>query len=104
MTITLNDILNKTAHVHIEYIDVDKKTVLNTKKFSGKVTQVDIETGISIIPEEDKTAVAVIPPAVEAWSINENGDYNVSWLVFRTQTNRTDGQHEWWDWQPKCIL
>lgn len=103
MVITLNSLINQNVSVHIEYIDMDKKTVLNKNEFTGRVLEVNPEEGISIIPDEDGTAKAVIPSAIEAWSSDDQDNYHVDWLVFRMQSKRTDGQHEWWDWQPKCI-
>jgi hypothetical protein len=99
---SLDNIIDKVVKVHIQYLDVDKATILNENRFSGRVKAVDKENGISITPDEDKLATAIIPPVLEAWSINDNGDYHVDWLVFRMQTERSDGQHEWWDWQPRC--
>lgn len=96
---TLDNIIDKVVKVHIQYIDADKVTILNESRFSGRVKAVDHENGISITPDEDETATAIIPPAIEAWSVTETGEYHVDWRVYRMQSERADGQHEWWDWQ-----
>ncbi len=100
MSITLNELVGKIVHVHIQYIDTDKISVLHENKFSGVVQNVDATNGIAIQPDEDKTASTVIPPALEACSRDGDDAYKISWLVFRTQAERSDGQHEWWDWRP----
>ncbi|WDE10243.1 hypothetical protein [Thalassomonas haliotis] len=100
---TLNDLLNEKIYVQVQYIDTDKSTVLHENKFSGCVLKVDPEEGITIQPEENKSAVAVIPPSTEACWRDEDNVFHVNWLVYRLQEVRKDGEHEWWDWQPKRL-
>jgi hypothetical protein len=101
MSITLNELVGKTVHVHIQYIDTDNTTVLNENKFSGVVQNVDATNGIAIQPDDDKAAITVIPPALEACSRDGDDVYKINWSVFRTQAKRSDGQHEWWEWKLK---
>ncbi|WP_281557976.1 hypothetical protein [Thalassomonas sp. RHCl1] len=100
---TLNDLLNEKIYVQIQYIDTDKSTVLHENKFNGRVLKVDPQGGITIQPEEDKSTVTVIPPSTEACWRDENNMLHVNWLVYRLQEVRTEGEHEWWDWQPKRL-
>ena len=104
MTINFNNLLNQNVNVHIQYIDVDKSTILHEKKYSGIVKNVDMTHGISIKQDSDEESMAMIPPAIEAWSYDENNVYQARWLVYRMQTEREDGQHEWWDWQPNLSI
>jgi len=99
--LVLDDLIGEKIYVLIQYIETDKSTVLHENKFSGCVLKVDPENGITIQPDEDKSAIAVIPPSTEACWRDENNVLNVSWLVYRVQEKRADGEHEWWDWQPK---
>ena len=99
--ISLNDLINEVIYVEIQYIDTDKSTVLNQKNFFGRILKVDPAEGITIQPEEDGGAVAVIPPSAEACWRDEKNVLHVNWLVYRRQEVRVDGEHEWWDWQPK---
>ncbi|MCP4597584.1 hypothetical protein [Neptuniibacter sp.] len=98
--LALNDLINETIHVQIKYFDTDKSTVLHENKFSGRVIKTDPNEGISIQPDEDKNAVAVIPPSIEAHWRDENNTIHIDWVVYRLQEVRADGEHEWWDWQP----
>lgn len=102
--IALNDLINELIYVRIQYIDTDKLTVLNENKFCGRVLKVDPENGIMIRPEEDRSDVAVIPPSTEACWRDENNLIHANWKVYRLQEVRKDGEHEWWDWQPKRKL
>ena len=99
--IALNDLIDEVVYVQVQYIDTDKSTVLHENKFSGRVLKVSPEEGITIQPEEDASAVTVIPPSTEACWRDENDLIHIDWLVYRLQEVRVDGEHEWWDWRPK---
>ena len=101
MPITANDILYKDVHVHIQYIDSDKTTVLHENIFNGRVEKIDDAEGIVIKIQGDTPSIRVIPPSLDACFRDSNDIYHLQWSVFRTQTNRADGQHEWWEWKPR---
>lgn len=101
MSIKLSDLPGKKIHVHIQYIDIDRKTVMNENKFSGCVDKVDEMGGIVVQEDGPEKAMRVIPPSLDACVCDEEGVYAVNWMVYRTQENRSDGQHEWWEWTPR---
>ena len=98
---TLDDLLAASVDARIQYIDVDKTTVMHEKQVQGIVHHVDAEQGISIAVEGDKTNLFKVPPAADAWFLQLDGSYKVRWAVYRTQEERQDGQHEWWEWLPQ---
>jgi hypothetical protein len=97
----LNSLIDHPAQVLIQYFDIDRETVLHEKRYSGIVVGVDELEGVTIKTENPDSPFFMIPPAIEAWSKDVDDHYNVHWFVFRKQEKRTDGEHEWWDWQPK---
>ncbi len=96
----LSDLIGNSASVLIQYIDVDKLTLLHEKKAEGIVHQVDDQIGIVVAVNGDQQDLFKVPPLLEAWQQQVDGSYKVHWKVFRTQQERKDGVHEWWDWQP----
>ncbi|MBL4608213.1 MAG: hypothetical protein JKY01_10365 [Pseudomonadales bacterium] len=101
MSISLNDLINKTIYVHIQYFDTDRSTVLHENNFNGLVVAVDATEGITIKANDDGNAITAIPPSLDACSREGEEIYHAHWSVFRTQAQRSDGEHEWWEWEPK---
>jgi hypothetical protein len=94
----LDDLLGHKASAAIRYYDVDGKTLMHEKLFSGVVSKVDLQMGIVL--KDDKGELFKVPPAIEACKQQLDGSFEIAWAVYRTQQERADGQHEWWDWKP----
>jgi len=97
----LDELIDKTASIVIQYFDTDRETILNERRYSGVVTHIDEMEGVTIKTGDTDNPFSMLPPSIEAWSRDEKKNYHAHWLVYRTQTKREDGEHEWWDWQPK---
>ncbi len=97
----LNDLLQCSVDVCIQYFDVDKTTLMHEKTAQGIVHFVDAEQGITVAINGDQQNLFKVPPLLEACVLQLDGSYKIHWVVYRTQTEREDGQHEWWDWKPK---
>lgn len=98
----IEDVLAAHVDARIQYIDLDRKTLMHEKQVFGTVHNVDKDQGITIAVEGGKPGeLFKVPPAVEAWSQKIDGSYQVRWAVYRTQEDRQDGQHEWWSWEPQ---
>jgi hypothetical protein len=113
----LTDLPGRRCVVGINYFDLDG-TLLRQSRLGGRVLKVDAEQGITLALQHSDPDVApaefVLPPELQAWFIAPPGhyrdpsaglamddpDYLVTWDVHRTQSNSTEGQHEWWDWVP----
>ncbi|MES2934127.1 MAG: hypothetical protein V4805_11650 [Pseudomonadota bacterium] len=111
----LEDLLTKTCVIGLSYFDKDGE-LLKQSQYAGTVTQVDYELGISVqLRHTDASieqAVFIVPPNLDAWfkappghyrhapsGVDiENPDYLVTWSIYRTQEQKDDGQHEWWEW------
>jgi hypothetical protein len=107
----LNDLPGRRCVVGINYFDLDG-SLLRQRKLGGKIRNVDAEQGITLALQPG--GEFVLPPDLRAWFKAppgryrdaasgldvENPDYLVTWDVHRTQGNREEGQHEWWDWVP----
>lgn len=99
-SIQLADLEQQQVRVKIQYIDLDKSTVLQERKFSGTIVKVDQEEGLVIKADDKKEGIVVLPPAVDACAFAKDEVLAINWQVFRTQELRQDGQHEWWEWKP----
>ena len=97
----LADLLTASVDARIQYFDVDRTTLMHEKQVFGIVHFVDKDQGITIAVEGDKSNLFKVPPAPEAWMMQLDGSYKVRWAVYRTQSERQDGMHEWWDWLPQ---
>ena len=97
----LNDLLDVAVDARIQYFDVDKTTLMHQKQVFGVVHHVDAEQGITIAIDGQRDNLFKVPPAAAAWVMQLDGSYKVRWAVTRTQEERQDGQHEWWDWLPQ---
>ena len=97
----LTDLLAASVDARIQYFDVDRNTLMHEKQVFGNVHHVDKDQGISIAVKGDSSNLFKVPPAIEAWFMQLDGSYKVRWAVYRTQTERQDGQHEWWSWEPQ---
>ena len=96
----LSDLIGSSVSVLIQYFDVDRTTLMHENSAEGIVQQADAQMGIAVAINSDKENIFKVPPLLEAWKQQIDGSYNVHWKVFRTQEERQDGVHEWWDWQP----
>ena len=101
----LDDLIDCPVSVLIEYFDTDRSTLMHAKSVEGVVQQVHADIGVAIkVHRSDETTSAheifKVPPLLDAWQLQIDGSFNVHWQVFRTQQERQDGVHEWWDWQP----
>jgi len=96
-----NALIDEQVSVVIQYIDTDQVTILNERRYTGVVASVDELEGITVRVEDNDSPFTMLPPSTEAWTRNDNKQYQAHWLVYRKQEKRTDGEHEWWDWQPK---
>lgn len=113
----LQDLLGKTCVIGLSYFGLEGELLKHTQH-CGTVTTVDAEQGISVqLRHSDPTApqpVFMLPPHLSAWFKAAPGHYRhaesgmdmlnpdflVTWNIYRTQSSRTEGQHEWWEWRP----
>ncbi len=96
----LEDLKGQTVDALIQYFDVDGKTVMHEKKAKGPVHHVNDDVAVVIAVEGNAEELFKVPPLIEAFQFQLDGSYKVHWGVYRTQEQREDGQHEWWDWKP----
>ena len=114
----LNDIINKSCVIGLSYFDGDDQ-LLKQSMLAGNVTATDEENGITValITKDivDSPPVFILPSSLAPWfnapkgsykdeSSNvliENPDYLVTWDIHRTQENKEEGDHEWWNWVPR---
>ncbi len=113
----LEDVLAKTCVIGVAYYDLQGE-LMKEAQYAGSVVKVDPEHGISVRLRHADASVAqpefILPPNLTAWfkappghyrhapaGVDiENPDFIVTWNVHRTQSNGTEGQHEWWEWVP----
>ena len=113
----LQDLAGKTCVIGISYFGLQGE-LLKQAQYAGQVVKVDTEMGITVkLRHSDATVTQadfILPPNLDAWFLAppghykhaesgvdmENPDYLVTWNVFRTQENKPEGQHEWWEWVP----
>lgn len=113
----LDSLIGKTCVIGLSYFDLDG-SLLKQSQSCGTVTKTDAEMGITLrLQHTDPTAAAaefILPPNLQAWykapaghyrnaefGVDmENPDFLVTWDIHRTQQERDEGQHEWWEWIP----
>ncbi len=114
----LNDIINKSCVIGLSYFDGNDQ-VLQQSMLAGHVATADEENGItvSLIVKDnaDTPSVFVLPSSLSPWFnapsgtyrdeagniLIENPDFLVTWDIHRTQENKEEGDHEWWNWIPR---
>ena len=122
---TINDIVNKHCLIGLSYFNT-KGELLKQSQLCGKVIKVDAEEGISVelLPgskapatknKVEKKAIFILPPTLSSWFTAPKGTYTdsetgtriidpeflVTWDINQTKEHAEEGQHEWWDWQPR---
>jgi hypothetical protein len=113
----LEELIDKTCVIGVSYFDTNGELMKQTQ-FAGQVLKVDAELGITVKLHHTDSSVQqadfIVPPNLDAWfkappghykhaasGVDmENPDYLVTWNVYRTQENKPEGQHEWWEWVP----
>jgi len=113
----LQDLIGKTCVIGVSYFGLEQE-LLKQSQYAGEVLKVDAELGITVQLRHSDAGAAqadfIIPPNLDAWfkappghyrhapsGVDmENPDYLVTWNVYRTQENKPEGQHEWWEWVP----
>lgn len=113
----LDTLLDKTCVIGLSYFDLDG-TLLKQTQCCGRVVKTDTDMGITVqLQHTSATASSadfILPPNLAAWfkapagryrnpegGVDiENPDYLVTWDIHRTQQERSEGQHEWWEWVP----
>jgi hypothetical protein len=113
----LEELIAKTCVIGVSYFDTNGELMKQTQ-FAGQVLTVDAELGITVQLRHTDASVQqadfIVPPNLDAWfkappghykhapsGVDiENPDYLVTWNVHRTQENKPEGQHEWWEWVP----
>lgn len=113
----LQDLPGKTCVIGLSYFGLEGELLKQTQ-CCGTVSAVDKEQGISVQLQHRDPTVAqpafILPPNLDAWFKAAPGhyrhaetgmdmlnpDYLVTWNIYRTQGNATEGQHEWWEWLP----
>ena len=114
----LDDIINKSCVIGLSYFDGDDQ-LLKQSMLAGSVTATDDENGITValITKDiaDSPPVFILPSSLTPWFnapkgtyrdensnvLIENPDYLVTWDIHRTQENKEEGDHEWWNWIPR---
>jgi hypothetical protein len=115
---TLNELINKSCLIGLSYFNLQGQ-LLKQSQLAGTVIAVDLEEGISIeltpLEGNQKPPIFKLPPTLSAWFTAPAGNYRdsetgltlkdpaylVTWDIRKTKDNTTEGQHEWWDWQPR---
>lgn len=112
----LDSLINKTCVIGLSYFETDG-TLLKQTQYGGRVIKVDAKDGITIKLQHSQALDQpdfILPPNLAAWFVAPAGHYKhpaggvdmnnpnylVTWDIHRTQQQRADGQHEWWDWVP----
>ncbi len=113
----LEELIDKTCVIGVSYFDTNGELMKQTQ-FAGQVLKIDAELGITVQLRHTDAGVEqadfIVPPNLDAWfkappghykhaasGVDmENPDYLVTWNVYRTQENKPEGQHEWWEWVP----
>ncbi|OUR99085.1 hypothetical protein A9Q81_10900 [Gammaproteobacteria bacterium 42_54_T18] len=115
LAMTLDDIINKSCVIGLSYFDGDDQ-LLKQSMLAGNVTATDEENGITItligtdLP--DNASVFILPSSLAPWFnapkgtykdensnvLIEHPDYLVTWDIHRTQEDKEEGDHEWWNW------
>ena len=113
----LSELVGKTCVIGVAYFGLEGELLKQTQ-CAGQVAKVDAEQGITVQLRHTDPSVTqadfILPPNLDAWfkappgqykhaasGVDlENPDYLVTWKVFRTQGNKAEGQHEWWEWVP----
>ena len=113
----LEDLVDKTCVIGVSYFGLQGE-LLKQAQYAGQVVTVDAELGITVKLRHSDAAVTqadfIVPPNLDAWfkappghyrhapsGVDiDNPDYLVTWDVHRTQDNKAEGQHEWWEWVP----
>lgn len=114
----INDTLNKSCLIALNYFDISGKTLKQTV-LAGTVKSVDKEIGITLRLVSDKTNQAefIIPGDLSCWFVAPKGEFHTSqadikvinpnylitWDIHQTKDNTPDGEQQWWQWQPRCI-
>ena len=116
----LQDLLGKTCVIGLSYFGLGGE-LLKQNQCGGIVSAVDGEQGISVQLKHADLAVTqpvfILPPNLASWYKAapghychaetgmdiENPDYLVTWNIFRTQNNNSEGEHEWWEWLPNTV-
>ncbi|MCG8612980.1 MAG: hypothetical protein MI864_20915 [Pseudomonadales bacterium] len=113
--ITLENIIDKTVLLGICYFDVDD-SLLEQRQFAGKVVRSTPEDGITL-RTLDGSKEFDIPSDLRPWFIAPEGQYDdietgekltnpdflITWDVYKSQENATEGEHEWWEWRPRLV-
>ena len=123
MNLSLDSILNKTVLVGLSYFDRHGE-LLQQQLLSGVVVETDKEKGIAVQLHQDQQSDDrqedkhfVLPASLSCWFTApkgnyhtsnssrkiENPDYLVTWDIFQQQEEVTDGDHQWWEWQPRTV-
>ncbi|MCG8312664.1 MAG: hypothetical protein MI976_05560 [Pseudomonadales bacterium] len=129
MSITLEVILNKTVLIGLSYFDKHGE-LLQQRLLSGLVVESDAEKGIAIKLDHAPLETAnnaqanaaaapqhfVLPSALSCWfhaprgeyhtssSVKiKNPDYLVTWDIYQKQDSVEEGDHQWWEWQPRTV-
>jgi len=114
----LDDIINKSCVIGLTYFDGDDQ-LLKQSMLAGNVTATDEENGITIAligkdtpDNQNSPPVFILPSSLAPWFnapkgtyrdensklLIENPDYLVTWDIHRTQEDKDEGDHEWWNW------
>jgi len=114
----LDDIINKSCVIGLSYFDGDEQ-LLKQSMLAGSVTATDEENGITVTliakDTTDSPPVFILPSSLAPWFkapkgtyrdensnvLIENPVYLVTWDIHRTQENKEEGDHEWWNWVPR---
>lgn len=116
---TLADTLDKTCLLGLTYFDLQGE-VIKQSLLGGRVVSIDESQGITIalLKEESDTSKQVefiIPSNLSCWfkspvgefhtSHNDtkiiNPDFLVTWDIYQTQSNASEGEQQWWEWVPR---
>ncbi|WP_416304825.1 hypothetical protein [Neptunicella sp. SCSIO 80796] len=115
---TIQDCLNKTCVIGLTYFDLQGEAIKQLL-LGGKVAAVDAEKGITVqlVSEaQDKNCDFILPVELACWFRAPRGDYHtssnrykivnpdylVTWDIYQTQQNKANGEHQWWEWVPRC--
>lgn len=107
--------LGKTCVVGLTYFDL-KETIVDQKMLGGEIIKVDEENGLTLrLHGQGDNAEFIFPANLSCWFIAPKGDFHthnaqikltnpdylVTWDIYQTQDDKSEGEQQWWEWVPR---
>lgn len=120
MLSSIKETINKTCVIGLSYFD-SKNNLIKQSMLGGKVISADTENGITLKlatdSNDNNSANFIIPAELSCWFIAPKGDFHTSdknikitnpdylitWDIFQTKADKSDGEQQWWQWRPRTV-